>query len=70
MQHYQSGPMNSIKHTQKKPRLRERSERAWFKSPFMTSCQETEQIYSFKPETTMAPGAAAHTGAKGYEICK
>jgi len=41
--------VNSTTHNHKKPRLRDRTDRAWFSRLFMTSGEETERVYSFNP---------------------
>jgi len=43
-----------------KPRLRERTDRAWF--TFYESCQEMEWICSFNLEPKRRPGAGACLG--------
>jgi len=40
---------------QKKPRLRDRTDRAWFSRLFTTSAQEMERVYSYNPGIHAGP---------------
>jgi len=46
-QHTQSDASKHQKHIQKKPKIRQRTDWAWFSQLFMTSSQEMDRVYSF-----------------------